>query len=156
LRYLSRNFRMTIMEPHTWNIEWKDAMSVGIPEVDEDHQRFVFLINELNRAIVDRIDTREIKERLQLIFDDAVRHFALEERLFRQWKYPDAEEHANKHTEVLAALRMIMESSVSYDLPSEWISVSLEVKERLINHLLTEDMKYAEYFHARKAQGGPS
>jgi hemerythrin len=50
-------------------------MSVGIPEIDEDHKHFIFLINELNRSIVDRKDPAEIKKRLQIIVEDAERHF---------------------------------------------------------------------------------
>lgn len=42
-------------------------MSVGIPEIDDDRKRFISLINEFNRSIVDRLNLSEIKRRLQLI-----------------------------------------------------------------------------------------
>ncbi len=134
------------MAPPPWKLEWNDGMSVGIPEIDADHKRFLFLIDELNLAIVDRMALEEIRTRMQNIVDDALRHFAREEELFTQWHYPDAEEHARKHRKVVKDLQELQDRFVDYGLPSEWITVGLEVKDILINHLLTEDMKYAEYF----------
>ncbi len=134
------------MEPHTWKLEWSEEMSVGIPEIDEDHKRFIFLIDELNRAIAGRLGQDEIQIRLQLILDDAARHFAHEERLFKEWKYPDAEDHANRHANLTRSLQALQDRFINYGLPSEWIDVGLEVKDILINHLLTEDMKYAEFY----------
>ncbi len=145
------------MDPHIWTIEWNDGMSAGIPEIDEDHKRFILLIDDLNRAIVDRMELGEIKRRLRLLCDDVVQHFAHEEKLFAQWQYPDTQTHAGKHAQVLKALDAIREKSINYDLPPEWISVSMEVKDLLIDHLMTEDMKYAEYLrNSRQGSAAPS
>ena len=81
-------------DPPIWKIEWSEALSVGIPEIDEDHKEFASLINELNRSIVDRESVGEIRHRLQRIIDDAVQHFAHEERLFKELQYADSEGHA--------------------------------------------------------------
>jgi len=134
------------MEPHIWKIEWSDAMSVGIPEIDEDHKRFASLVNDFNRAILDRMSLSEIKKRLLLVLADAAAHFSHEERLFKEWHYPDAEEHAKRHVQAIAAYQAIMEKFVSYDLQSEWIEAGQEVKDILIIHLLEEDMKYAKFY----------
>lgn len=134
------------MEPHIWKIEWNDGMSVGIPEIDDDHKRFAALINELNQSIVDRMDLSEIKERLQIVIDDAVGHFAHEERLFKQWKYPGGDDHANKHAQAIATLQAIREELVINSLEREWIAAGLEIRDILIRHLVTEDMKYADYY----------
>lgn len=134
------------MEPHIWKIEWNDGMSVGIPEVDEDHKHFASLVNELNRSIVDHMELCEIKKRLQNVLDDAKQHFAHEEGLFNQWKYPDSAHHADRHAQAIKSLQAIMAKFITYDLESEWIDAGLEVKDLLITHLLTEDMKYAEFY----------
>ncbi len=46
-------------------------MSVGIPEIDEDHKRFISLIDELNLSITERMKATEIKKRLQHVIEDA-------------------------------------------------------------------------------------
>lgn len=136
---------------HIWKIEWNDAMSVGIQEVDESHKHFTALINDFNRAILEHMELSEIQKRLQLILDDAVQHFAREEELFRQWNYPDADEHAAKHAQTIAAFQAIKEKFITYGLESEWIAAGQEIKDLLIDHLLTEDKKYADFYRKYRA-----
>jgi hemerythrin-like metal-binding protein len=128
-----------------WELEWTDELSVGIAEIDAEHQRFILLVNQLNEAIVGRETTTEIKARLQAVIDDAESHFAHEEVLFMQWGYPEAGEHATRHQQVLKALSGIManvgRNVIEYDL----IEAGLTVKDVLIKHLLAEDMKYRDY-----------
>lgn len=139
------------MEPHIWKIEWNDRMSVGIPEVDENHKRFASLVNDFNRAIVDRMELDEIKKRLQLIIADASRHFANEAKLFREWNYPDLQDHIGKHAQIIQALQDIKEKPLNYNLYSEWIEAGLAIKDVLIGHILNEDIKYADYYRSKIA-----
>ena len=132
-------------ETSPWRLEWTDELSVCIPEIDAEHQHFIQLINELNEAIIARIDLTEIKKLMQAILDDAVAHFAHEEALFKEWGYPAAEEHANKHAQILLAMREIMGRFEHDGVEYEWVDAGLQVKDTLIEHLLTEDMKYRDY-----------
>jgi hemerythrin len=124
-----------------------------IPEIDAEHQRFIRLVNELNEAIVGRMGLEEIKRRMQAIVDDAVAHFVHEEALFRGWGYPAAREHAEKHAQIILALREIMARFEHGGTEYEWIDAGLQIKKALIEHLLNEDMKYRDY---RLASGGSS
>lgn len=134
------------MEPHIWKIEWNDKLSVGIPEIDLDHKRFISLVNEFNGSIIERMGLSEIKKRLQLILDDALEHFAHEEILFKEWNYPDIENHVNRHAEIITSLQTLMKKVSVCDLMPVWIATGLEIKDILITHILTEDMKYAEFY----------
>ncbi len=134
------------MKRPTWKLTWTDDMSVGIPEIDEDHKNFIFLINELNRSITEGRGPTDIKQKLQLVVDDAERHFVQEEKLLQEWRYPDAEAHAKIHVQALKALRSIREKFIPYGLDSEWVDAGLMIKGILIDHILTEDMKYADYY----------
>jgi len=128
-----------------WRLQWNDGLSVRIPEIDAEHQNFILLVNKLNEAIVGRMDVEDIKYRMQSILIDAAKHFAHEEELFKQWGYPDAEEHAKKHAEVTLALGEIMGHFEHGGLDYEWIDAGLKVKEALIGHMLDEDMKYRDF-----------
>lgn len=131
----------------SWKIDWNDAMSVGIPEVDQEHRQFIQLLNDLNLAIASRMDLAEIQRRMRLILDNADLHFAHEETLLRQRNYPDADDHADKHAQTRQALHAIMAQCTRDSLEPQWIAAGLEVKNILINHLRTEDIKYMDYFH---------
>ena len=120
-------------------------MSVGIPEIDDDHKQFISSISELNRAIAERMRPTEIHRRLQTIVDETKSHFEREEQFFREWQYPGAEDHARIHATILKSLQDILESFLPYGLEAEWIDAALVIKDVLISHILVEDMKYAHY-----------
>lgn len=140
------------MEPCSWKIDWNDGMSVGIPEVDQEHRQFIQSISDLNLAIASRMDLAEIKRRIQRILDNADLHFAQEETLLRQWSYPDADDHANKHVQIREALLKIMAPCTKDSLEPQWIRAGLEVKNILVNHLVIEDIKYMDYFHMSRRE----
>ncbi|WP_018294135.1 bacteriohemerythrin [Mariprofundus ferrooxydans] len=138
------------MQDQVWQLEWSDKLSVGIDDIDAQHRHFIELINGLNRAILDRMDITEIRRRMQLILDDAAQHFAHEEALFAAWHYPDADEHAKYHRQATTAFMRIMTRLSDNHTESEWIEAGLKVKQLLVAHLVTEDMKYRDYFKAHK------
>jgi hemerythrin-like metal-binding protein len=140
------------MKKPKWNLEWNDGMSVGIPEIDEDHKRFISLIDELNLSIAERMKATEIKRRLQHVIEDANQHFEQEEKFFRERGYPNAEGHARSHNNVRNTLKKIQDSFIPYGLEAEWLDAALIIKQILISHILTEDMQYADYFKSIKSK----
>ena len=139
-----------------WRLEWSEGLSMYIPEIDAEHQRFIRLVNELNEAIIGRMDAGEIMKRMQALMEDAATHFAHEEALFREWGYPAAGEHAEKHALIMRALNGIMgrfeHSRAGYEY--EWVDAGLQIKKALIGHLLNDDMKYRDYYLASGRQSG--
>ncbi len=140
--------KRSMTESTVWVLEWTDELSVGIPEVDEDHKRFIKLVNGLNQAILDRQGLAEIRKCMQLLLDDAEQHFAHEERLFKQWNYPDSDEHAEKHAQVTEELHAIKDEFNLKNTEYKWIAAGLKIKEALIEHLMNEDMKYRDYYRS--------
>ncbi len=134
-----------------WRLEWNGSLSVGIPEIDAEHKHFIGLVNDLNDAIVGGMDLEVIKKCMQLIVDDAVAHFAHEEALFKEWDYPEAEMHGRSHANILRALRKIMERFERGGAKHEWIEAGMQIRQALVHHLLSEDMKYRDYRLARSA-----
>jgi len=128
-----------------WHLVWSDELSVGIPEIDAEHKHFIMLVNELNAAIISRLGIEEIKRCMRAILDDAEAHFAHEERLFKEWGYPDAAEHAQRHAEAIEYFHSIIDGFGHNGTDYEWIEAGLKVKQALIGHVLAEDMKYRDY-----------
>jgi hemerythrin-like metal-binding protein len=143
----------TVKEQKVWTIRWADGLSVGIPAIDEDHKRFIALVNGFNESVANRMAVAEVKKRMQDLIDDAVEHFAHEERLFSEWRYPNADEHARIHAQLIKVLQHI-KSTISYGHDVEWIEAGMNIKEALINHIQTEDMKYAEFY--QDMRGAPT
>jgi hemerythrin len=134
-----------VMKKGIWKIKWNDGMSVGIPEIDEDHMRFIALVDGFHESVADGMALAEVQKRVQDILDDAVEHFAREETLLNEWRYPDADNHARRHAQLVKVLQEI-KSTISHGYDAEWVEAGLKIKEALINHIKTEDMKYAEFY----------
>jgi len=140
-----------MMKEPKWKIEWDDAMSVGIPEIDEDHKLFITLMNRFNESVSGRMDIAEVKKRLRAMLDYIERHFADEERLFGESGYPGAADHARIHARVKAELDQAIRDVPGNATEYEWIAVGLKVKQAIIDHILNEDMKYAAYYRNSRA-----
>ena len=135
------------MPDTTWKIEWSDAFSVWNAQIDEEHQHFVALVNELNAAIVTRRDRVEVVRIMNLIVEDAVVHFSHEEGLFVERKYPRAQEHTQLHAELMNTFQQALKKIQQPKYSQEWIAtgLGLEIKNRLTEHLLNEDAQYIVY-----------
>jgi hemerythrin len=142
------------MESKIWRLVWDPKMSVGIPEVDADHLRCISLIEGLNHAILERMDSGEIGQRLRLVLFDADAHFAREDELFHRWHYPDTATHAALHRQVLRDCHELVANAADLNINREWVRAALAVKGLLVDHLLIDDMKYHDYFvtHSWKEQ----
>lgn len=124
-----------------WNIDWNEALSLGINEIDCEHQHFVLLINDLSRAVEDRVSLAEIQHKIHMLLDDWNRHAAHEEALLRQ-HCQDSGQHAQTHVAVSQQLNDIMAGLDDSSFGYEWISAGLRIRDILVEHLLHVDMKY--------------
>lgn len=135
-----------------WGVVWDASLSVGIAEIDLEHQTFIRLVNELNEAIIARLCQQEIAARLQALVLDAKQHFAHEEALFKKWRYPKAQEHAQEHHKMLGALNAALERFQHNCTEYELIESGLDVKAALIEHLLSQDMQYRDHLRPMKVE----
>ena len=82
------------MEP----IQWSEKFSVGVEELDQQHQQ---IIKMLNRLISTRgtTDTRSetISDKLLAMTRYAQKHFKAEENLLKAYGYPGLEEQREEH-----------------------------------------------------------
>lgn len=131
-----------------WSLDWSEDLSVGIPEIDQEHQNFVTMINKLNQAVIDRMDLEEIQDRLQLMLDYAEQNFLHENALLREMGYPGAADHEQEHREIGKKIGEIMGALDDRATLYEWVESGLKVKDSLIDHFLGEDMKFRDYYRS--------
>jgi hemerythrin-like metal-binding protein len=126
-------------------IEWKQEFAVGVPEVDYEHRELIALINEL-AATLERQDSElGVEEFLGEIFARISAHFALEEKIMRERRYDQYEDHKADHERLLDDIRDIMddyEDEQRFDREvlagrlSAWFGVHFRTKDaRLHRHL---------------------
>ncbi|NWF37491.1 bacteriohemerythrin [Mariprofundus sp. KV] len=137
------------MDVSPWRIEWSDELSMSNAEIDAEHRNFIRLVNELNSEIMSQQRDKAVVERImKQMLDDAIAHFAHEERLFIEKLYPAREEHAQLHAELISKFRQALEEIHATEFSRLWIETGLEIRSLLINHVLFEDTQYIEYLRA--------
>jgi hemerythrin len=129
------------MEKSEWLIAWSDALSVGIPAMDDEHREFILRVNELNSAV---------ERSMNLMLAQAADHFRHEEELLDQLNFPQAVAHKARHDELTAQFGRVMQEFKETDVSYVWALKGLRMKQLLVEHLLQEDMKYRDFARAQR------
>ncbi|SCX81144.1 bacteriohemerythrin [Desulfoluna spongiiphila] len=76
---------------------WTEAISVNIPEIDEQHQALFAIINDIIKVHEEQGGPGEILMRIGQLMDYSDRHFLTEEKLMIRHKFPRFVEHNKAH-----------------------------------------------------------
>ncbi|MDR0529514.1 MAG: bacteriohemerythrin [Zoogloeaceae bacterium] len=133
------------------NFSWSDEYSVGIDEIDEQHKTLFKLVNRLHKAITDKEGSSVCGSILDELVDYTRVHFALEQTLMRIGNYPDYEAHCVLHKNLVSEVEALQQK-----IASGRAAISFELLQFLRNwltkHILSEDMKYGQYFQKKGQQ----
>ncbi|GBC61795.1 hemerythrin [Desulfonema ishimotonii] len=129
--------------------DWIDAYSVGIGEMDRQHQRLVALLNELYEAMYAGKGREALGKVLSGLRTYTRTHFTDEERMMRACGYPGYAEHRRIHEKMQARVEEIY-TQFRDDRISSPVQVSNFFKNWLARHILQTDMKYAAFIAASK------
>jgi hemerythrin len=126
-------------------IEWSDALSVGIEEIDSQHMVLVDLINEMHDAIHERHGSDVVRDVLSKLADYTKIHFAVEESLMRILGYPDYETHKAQHADLI---QNVLDLQHKVDTGKTAIGFELMhfLKVWLTRHIMESDQQYGQYF----------
>ena len=122
-------------------------LSVGIPDIDDEHRVFFADVHRLERALSAREHMASLRQVMNRLVENALAHFAHEERLFAEYRYPEVDEHVRIHATPAEELTRLRQEFEIGDFRDEWISVAAKLKEILMNHLVIHDMKYRDFLH---------
>ncbi len=121
---------------------WRDAYSVGIVQIDNQHKQLIGLINSLHAAMREG-DAASVQTK---IMDELARytwsHFAFEESLLHRHNYSGLAAHAQEHQRMVAQVADMRESLRTGKLTAT-LGLMQFLKEWLSGHILERDQAYA-------------
>ncbi|MCC8998379.1 MAG: bacteriohemerythrin [Candidatus Contendobacter sp.] len=129
-------------------VEWSNELSVGIEEIDAQHQILVDLLNEVHEAIQQRQGVEVTRDIVQRLNEYTRVHFAVEESLMRILHYPDYERHKEEHEKLIRQLHEFSDkleagkASISFDLAHF-------LRTWLTKHIMEGDKRYTTHFLAQ-------
>lgn len=134
-------------------LEWTDALSAGLDEIDDDHKHLLGILNRLNEAISDGNEDVVVGELLEELLDYTVWHFRHEERLMQMYGDPSFFEHKQKHAALTEAAIAKRKAYLAGDanVPGELMPF---LKAWLTEHIQGTDAKTGRYIAAHLKSDG--
>jgi hemerythrin len=128
------------------NIEWSDDLSVGISRIDAEHLKLIEILQGLEDAIRAGRDADLIEDTIVNLFNYAKIHFAAEEELLRQHKYPEEKLHELEHSKFIAKAFDFREN-----FDAKRPGLNLEVVKFLsgwiLSHIQITDQRYTRHLN---------
>ncbi|NOT12289.1 MAG: hemerythrin family protein [Methylococcaceae bacterium] len=129
-------------------ITWSDQLSVGITEIDEQHQKLVQLINGLHNHMV----AGDAKDIMSKVLDRVVQytgfHFETEEKLMQEYDYPASAKHKHEHADLVNTA-----VDLQHKLKSGNAHITMEtmhfLQDWLQHHILGSDKAFADFLKSK-------
>jgi len=130
---------------------WSESYSVGIGQIDQQHQQLMTMINELNDAMLQGKGREMVSSVLNKLINYTASHFALEEKLMSEHGYPEYDEHKAKHDKMVGKVLDLQK-----EVTANRLTVSAEVmkflQDWLNKHIKGTDKKYSSFLNGKGVQ----
>ena len=125
---------------------WTNRLALGVDAIDSQHKELFARADALLAAMSQGKSAQEMAPLLAFLDDYCSRHFASEERLMREKKYPGLQEHVSQHAIFVKQFRGIVELFHAKG-PSITVSLGIQklVSSWLVQHIGAVDGKLAGF-----------
>lgn len=121
---------------------------LGIAELDTQHSEIEALFTALQESITDR---KRWSELLDSVCEKMRFHFYAEESIMRVFAYPELQEHARKHQEVLQSVERYKGKRLS---KADIQHLTQQPIQLFFAQILSEDMRFAAFIKRNKERLG--
>ena len=128
-------------------ITWDSSLSVGVSEIDVQHQKLIKMLNELQDAMKQGKSKEVLSGIVSGMITYAGTHFAFEEKYFAQFKYPETAAHKAEH---VAFATKVKDFQTKFNEGKTGISIEVLnfLSDWLTKHIKGTDKKYGPFFNA--------
>ena len=128
---------------------WDSSLESGYDKVDNQHKQLVEALNSLIEASESGKGDKAVLKTLDFLTSYAIKHFADEEKLQKDYNYPDYVSHKRIHDGFKATVKELVDR-VMDEGPSEALvgEVSEKVGAWLLNHIKGDDFRMAAFVKA--------
>ena len=127
-------------------IEWNDGLSVKVEELDQQHQKLIAMINDLDDAIKGEHGYDVALRIIVRMKDYSEFHFRSEEMYFEQCNYPGTEAHVEEHQAFITKVESFENDFINGSLTLKKDVLSF-LQEWLIKHILNTDFAYSSFLN---------
>ena len=129
---------------------WAEKYSVGVKEIDEQHQHFFKTVNEIIEMTGQKnISLKDLLVKITDLNNYAIYHFTTEENFFKHYAYSGTKEHIEAHNAYKKRTSGFISEAEKEGVNTK--KIILEIAEFagswLLNHIMEMDQKYVEFMH---------
>ena len=120
-------------------LKWDEGFSVGVSEIDSQHQQIFGLLNKLIGSLSEGDEREVVGSVLEEMISYLDYHLGYEEKLLRE--HPDFSEHRQQHVEFVKKTLALQSDFVNKDEAITWDVVKFLISW-LKQHILGTDQKF--------------
>ncbi len=125
-------------------IQWDEALSVDIPEIDELQKKNFDLLNELIDCRIEGRCAKDSSAMVAKLIDDSRYYFSKEEEFLRRCGYPDINVHSKEHRQFIKSV-ISVRRQVTEDKKNLSYEVIKTLREWLVAHIMRNDLMYVPF-----------
>ena len=122
-------------------LTWSNKYSVGVKSLDDQHTKFIGMINEFHSAMLKGQAQSVAGALLPKLFAYAKEHFSTEERLMESTKFQGMTEHQAEHRALTAKIEEYLVRNKKGD-NGMYVELLNFFRDWLSHHVLQVDKKY--------------
>ena len=129
--------------------QWDSGLETGYEKIDSQHMQLIGMVNKLIEASSTGKDAAMVIETLDFLANYAIDHFADEEKLQQDFKYPDYADHKRKHDGFKMVVAGLIQRVRNEGPTKELIeSVCNTIGSWLLEHIMGDDFRMAKFVKA--------
>ena len=126
-------------------LQWTPALSVGIPRIDDQHKKLIFLISQMEQAMTVGKGKEVLADTLRQLTDYAKMHFQTEECYMTQFNYDGYISHKKEHEEFQCKIAEFEKDFTAGNIALS-VGVFIYLNKWLTNHIKVADRQYVPTF----------
>ena len=124
-------------------LSWKPAYSVNDAELDSHHIKLFDMLNKIYENVMNTIEVDCVLPIIDELSQYTEFHFSIEEQYMRDKNFQEVAVHIAKHREFTQTIETMKTNYHGNNLEVTHELIIL-LGNWLLNHVLTEDMKYSD------------
>ena len=129
-------------------IEWNKDWECGNKMIDSAHKALIQMGNELINLSISHTPNDIIIDKLDLLIEHIKNHFTEEEQILTKSGFPDVEEHAKIHSNLISEALIFRDKFSTGECTSSLV-FNFIVNRIIVDHLLTTDTQFFPYLKTR-------
>ena len=131
-------------------LNWEAEYSVGVTEIDEQHENLLNLLNDIIKHIPDsrKEGIQYLKKVMDSVIESVINHFATEEEILSKTGYEKMNDHKQEHEKLTGKIFDLKTRLKGRNTDVDFYTLAVTLKEWFLSHILLYDKEAGDFFRA--------